>query len=146
MSLIVGITGHRPARIKGREKEIEEWLRGQLADSKDDIELAYSGMASGVDQIFARVAEELGIPLVCCYAFHHKSFHPQQLAIHEKAAEIRYVSDKRSDDVYTIRDRYLVDRCDVMYAVFDGIKAGGVWDAIQYAESLGKEVVYFPWS
>lgn len=144
--LKIGITGHRPQRIAGYEKEIEDWIRNILGDydyfySKNQI-IAYSGMASGTDQIFAKVAEDMGIPLVCCYAYPHKNYHPEQVAINERAISVQNISNKRSDDVWTIRDRYIVDKCDVMLAVFDGIEVGGVWDTIQYAKQVGKPIIY----
>ena len=51
----VGITGHRTPRIRGKEKDIECWISGQLKNLKacyKDITLI-TGMADGVDQIAA---------------------------------------------------------------------------------------------
>ena len=42
------------------------------------------------------------------------------------------------------RDRYMVDNCDKLIAIFDGINAGGVYKTIQYAKSIGKEVIFCP--
>ena len=60
----VAITGHRPARIAGKEQEIKSWISEYL--STIDCTKAYSGMAQGTDQIFAKVVQYLGIPLICC--------------------------------------------------------------------------------
>ena len=50
------ITGHRPQRIKGREKEIKKWIEEQLEELQPHK--AINGMAQGVDQIFAFAAKE----------------------------------------------------------------------------------------
>ncbi len=70
----IAVTGHRPDRISGREQDIENWIREKLKQI-NCIE-AYSGMAQGVDQIFAKIVEEFNIPLVCCYPYKNLFFHP----------------------------------------------------------------------
>jgi hypothetical protein len=39
-----------------------------------------------------------------------------------------------------IRDREIVDRCDILFACYDGRKNGGTFYTIQYARAKGKEV------
>ena len=55
----VMITGHRPERLKGREKEVKEWINNQLNILQPT--LAINGMAQGVDQIFAKIAKDKNI-------------------------------------------------------------------------------------
>ena len=43
-----------------------------------------------------------------------------------------------------LRDEYMVEHCDILLAVWDGINIGGVWSTIQYAKKLGKPIIYFP--
>jgi len=139
----VAITGHRPARIAGKEQEIKSWISEYL--STIDCTKAYSGMAQGTDQIFAKVVEDLGIPLICCYPYKRVSFHPAEIEINDKAEDVRFISDEYSKKSYWIRDKYMVDNCDVLLAVFDGEQVGGTWITIQYAEKIGKPVIYFKW-
>lgn len=139
----VAITGHRPVRIAGKEQEIKSWISEYL--STIDCTEAYSGMAQGTDQIFAKVVEDLGIPLICCYPYKRSSFHPAEIKINDKAKDVRFISDEYSKKSYWIRDKYMVDNCDVLLAVFDGEQVGGTWITVQYAEKIGKPVIYFKW-
>lgn len=139
----IAITGHRPGRIAGKEQDIEAWIRRNLAQM--DCTEAYSGMARGTDQIFARVIEELNIPLICCYPYKRTSFHPVEQEINNKAKDVRFISDEYSKKSFWIRDKYMVDNCDVLFAVFDGEKVGGTWITVNYAEKIGKPVFYFDW-
>lgn len=139
----VAITGHRPARIVGKEQEIKSWISEYL--STIDCTEAYSGMAQGTDQIFAKVVEDLGIPLICCYPYKRTSFHPAEIEINNKSKDVRFISDEYNKKSYWIRDKYMVDNCDVLLAVFDGKQVGGTWITIQYAEKIGKPIIYFKW-
>lgn len=137
----IAITGHRPKRISGHEQRIKEWIENYL-NSVDCTE-AYSGMATGSDQIFARVAENMGIPLICCYPYKRDRFHPVEEKINAKAKDVRFISERYSKQSYWIRDKYMVDHCDVLLAVFDGKKEGGTWITVDYALRIGKPVVFY---
>lgn len=102
-------------------------------------------MAQGTDQIFAKIVEELGIPLICCYPYKRSSFHPVEEEINAKAKDVRFMSDTYSKQSFWIRDKYMVDNCDLLFAVFDGNKNGGTWITIQYAEKIGKPIIYYSW-
>ena len=74
--MTIAVTGHRPQRLKGQEKMIAEWAEKQLIRLQPSV--IYDGMAQGVDQIIAIVAKKLGIPIICCYAFPKKNYHPTE--------------------------------------------------------------------
>lgn len=38
----------------------------------------------------------------------------------------------------------MVDHCDILLAVWDGIKSGGVWSTIRKAQKAGKQIIYCP--
>jgi hypothetical protein len=38
----------------------------------------------------------------------------------------------------------MVDDCDVLLAVWDGIRVGGTWDTIKYARANRKKIIYIP--
>ena len=137
----VAITGHRPGRIAGHEQDIKEWIKKYLTGV--DCTEAYSGMAMGTDQIFARVVEDMNIPLICCYPYRRNSFHPVEQDINAKAKDVRFISEQYSKKAYWIRDKYMVDNCDVLLAVFDGKKEGGTWITVDYAQKIGKPVVFY---
>lgn len=140
--MIVAITGHRPGRLNGHEAEVSKWIIEQFKEYEP--EMVYSGMAMGVDQLFALLANNFNIPLVCCYPFRRENYHPVENQIMDKAEEILFISEHYSKSSYYIRDKYMVDNCDVLLAVWDGIEKGGTWLTIDYARKKNKKIIYFP--
>ena len=43
-----------------------------------------------------------------------------------------------------VRDQYMVDHCDVLLAIWDGNKSGGVWSTIRKTQKAGKKIIYCP--
>ena len=138
----VMITGHRPQRIKGREKEIKKWIEEQLEELQP--RQAINGMAQGVDQIFAFVAKEKGIQLVNVYPHFRSNFYQDEEYLNEGALIVFY-AEKYNKKNYTERDKKMVDAADICLVVWDGIPAGGTYYTMKYAEEQGKEIRYFPW-
>lgn len=138
----VMITGHRPERLKGRENEVKEWIKQQLDELKPS--LAINGMAQGVDQIFAKIAKDNGVPLLNVYPHRRKSFHSYEEMLNENEM-VMFFSETYSKKNYILRDQYMVDNADIVLAVFDGIPAGGTWQTIEYAKKKNKEIRFFEW-
>ena len=136
------ITGHRPQRIKGREKEIRKWIEEQLEELQPHE--AINGMAQGVDQIFAFVAKEKGIQLVNVYPHYRTNFYQDEEYLNEGAL-IMFYAEEYNKKNYTERDKKMVDVADICLVVWDGIPAGGTYYTMRYAEEQGKEIRYFPW-
>lgn len=90
------------------------------------------GFAQGVDQIFAKIAKDRGVPLLNVYP-HRRKFHPYEEMLNENE-NVVFFSDTYSKSNYILRDRYMVDNADIVLAVFDGIPAGGTWQTIEYAK------------
>ena len=42
------------------------------------------------------------------------------------------------------RNHYMIDKCDVLIAVYDGFSKGGTHNAINYAKKLGKKIIFVP--
>ena len=40
-----------------------------------------------------------------------------------------------------IRNEYMVDNADVVIAVWDGVKRGGTYNCVKYANSIGKKII-----
>lgn len=138
----IALTGHRPERLKGHETEISNWINEQL--KTQEYTEAYSGMAQGADQIFADSALNNNISLICCFPYRRKFFHEKEIEIMDKAKDIRFISEEYSKQSFWIRDKYMVDNCDVLLAIWDGIEKGGTWITVQYARRVGKPIIYFP--
>ena len=139
----VAITGHKPERIKGKETEIRRWLNqqiGELAANNGTLD-CYSGMSKGVDQIFGFAALAGDHRLHCVYAYRGNE-NAVNKHLEKQSKSIIYVSNEYYDRVYQLRDKYMVDNCDVLLAVWDGIEQGGTWQTIKYAREQGKEIIY----
>ena len=136
--MILAVTGHRPERLRGQEKMIKEWAVEQLTRLQPSV--IYDGMAQGTDQIVATAAKELGIPIICCYAFPRKSYHPTEEWIMENNLTF-FTRLTYSKDAYLIRDKYMVDCADALLCVWDGIGSGGTFFTRNYALQKNKMII-----
>ena len=134
----LAVTGHRPERLRGQEKMIKEWAVEQLTRLQPSV--IYDGMAQGTDQIVATAAKELGIPIICCYAFPRKSYHPTEEWIMENNLTF-FTRLTYSKDAYLIRDKYMVDCADALLCVWDGIGSGGTFFTRNYALQKNKMII-----
>lgn len=136
--MIIGITGHRPQRLKGQQKLIKEWSKQQLIDLNPS--LLYTGMAEGTDRIIAIAAKELNIPIVCCYPFPKKYYSPIEEWI-MKNNQIVYISPVYMKNSYFLRDRFIVDQSDIILCVWDGKGGGGTFFTRNYALQKNKKII-----
>ena len=136
--MILAVTGHRKQRLKGQEKLIKKWAIEQLTLLHPSA--IYDGMAQGTDQIVAIAAKELKIPIVCCYPFPKKYYHPIERWIMEDN-QIIFVSAQYSKQAYIIRDNFMVDHADKLLCVWDGISGGGTFLTRNYALQKNKEII-----
>ncbi|MDE5943380.1 MAG: DUF1273 domain-containing protein [Clostridia bacterium] len=152
-------TGHRPkgfpfkygidgqkhnAYLQMLEKKIE------LAISKYGITNFISGMAIGTDLDFAetvlKLRDKYPVTLECAIPC------PNQTLNWNSADKLRYENIlKRADTVNLVsecyapecmlkRNRYMVDKSELVIAVFNGIEKGGTWYTINYAKKLNKHI------
>jgi len=142
--VLVGITGHRPERLGTNWPVVERWIAGKLEEYKARGERVslISGMARGVDQIAATTAIDAGVGVRCYYAFPHK-FSNLEDYVMTHAEITRFEQDEYSPNVYLTRDRRIVDDCDVLLVVWDGVKSGGTYYTYKYALEKGKKVEVF---
>lgn len=151
--MIVAFTGHRPDRLG--EDVASAWIaiKEFLLESKP-IQVI-SGMATGVDSLAFDIAVELGIPVIAAVPWvgHSMNWNEQDrneyLKRLEKAAVIKMVSDSEvyGPWLYTNRNRWMVDNCDKLAAVWNGKRDGGTWNTIQYARRTKHkdDIIYLPW-
>lgn len=158
----VGITGHRNQRLGLPEDETDEkwtpiqlWIIDELskfiktcADNNELLDL-YTGMASGSDIAFAIAGVSMhyinSIKLHCILPCKdYNSSHKYYKFLKLKATEWVELSDKFYKGCDNVRDQYIVDKCDVLLAIWDGNKSGGVWSTICKAQKAGKRIVYCP--
>ena len=131
----IAITGHRPERIKGHEKEIYEWFRKKFAAIRPSEVI--TGMAQGVDQIAAQAAKDMGIKYLCVYPYKRKVSAAEKDLI-DSSSGVIWLADKYFKDCYTTRDRWMVDRSDKVLVVWDGNPGGGSYYTMIYAKEKNK--------
>ena len=130
--------------MRGKQAEISNWLDIVLTDlikEEKDVEFLCGG-AEGADMLFGESAFWFPhVKLKLCLPI--KGYRGNQLdRLKRRAHEIYCVADEWGPGLNTKRDRYMVDNCDVLLAVWDGIKGGGTWSTIQYALKKKKEIIF----
>ena len=138
----IAFTGHRPHRLSGKEKEIAEEIYRilKILNDTEYIEAVYSGMAQGADQLAALQAIKIGLPLYCAYPY-RRGFCPQEEYINDAAVRIEFISEKYSKNCFAIRDKYMVNHCDLLIAIWDGESYGGTYETMKYAKKQGKRIL-----
>jgi hypothetical protein len=149
--MIVGVTGHR-----FYDEPTAEFLAARvhalLRDWAGDREVrVVSSLAEGADQLVARVAVELGLPLdvVLPSAGYRASLEPQFRAefdalLAHAATVTRLDHDEPAADAYLEAGLEVLDRSDVLIAVWDGEQArgtGGTAEIVAAARARGIDVV-----
>ena len=155
-SIWIAGTGHRPQKLPGGFKSIDENMAKMknviqeyiysLDDDKDLVII--SGMALGWDTALAQIAIRNEIPLVCAIPCKgQESKWPREARetysqILEKAAHVEYLYDYFQPWVMQKRNEWMVDRCDVLLACCsdDGSKSGTL-NCVKYAQKKEVEIV-----
>lgn len=153
----IGITGHRPSKLWGYDLTSPQYeaLRSILRETilQSQCDMAYTGMALGVDQIFAEEILQLkqqghNITLCACIPFLG-----QQCKWPAKAQEHYRVLCSKCDSSVCVcqgnyaswklqkRNEYIVDRVDKLIAVWNGEPNGGTFNCIKYALENNVETV-----
>lgn len=141
---VIAITGHRPQSLDGDftyKSEMWDWIYSELSSTFDKVKPSrvISGMALGVDTVAAEVAFRHEIPLTAAVPFAG-----QELKWNDEAQERYHMILALADEVVTLKDEYthpgilnernewMVDRCDMLVAVWTGFK-GGTRNCVEYA-------------
>ncbi len=147
--MIVAGTGHRTDKIEHRVNEVCSAIHSFLLEVRPDRVI--SGMALGFDQLLAAYARMLSIPWTAAIPFpgqHLRWPQRQQDAYHrllESASDIEIVSSSYEGPwVLQRRNEWMVDRCGLLVACWDG-SSGGTANCLEYAGRVGREVRYLEW-
>jgi uncharacterized phage-like protein YoqJ len=155
MTEILAGTGHRPDKLPNKEtgyiipnptyNYVCSEIKRNLLEVKP--EKVISGMALGYDQWLAYHAIKLNIPLVAAIPFEgqenrwlddSKRVYYKLL---DRASEIVIVSPGGySAAKMQIRNEFLVDKCTVLLACFDG-SPGGTANCVNYAKKQNKRIL-----
>lgn len=149
------LTGHRPERLGYSSNlyhpdwyRVINWMKEMIQEYQ--ITDVYSGMADGCDMIFAMAAIQIkqygyNIKLHCVLPCkNYQSSHVLYQYIKLRADEWIELSDEFYRGCDNIRDQYMVDHSDMLFAIWDGNKSGGVWSTIRKAQKKNIEIVYYP--
>ena len=151
--LRIAVTGHRPEDLFGYDEcEGWRWLRAVLRRVVGDLsgggacELM-SGMAIGVDQEFAAVGLDAGLPVEAFVPFPgQESRWPPEAQAHYRRllrrCRVQVVSPCWSKEAFQRRNEAVVDACDVLVAVWTGKPSGGTFRCLRYALDVGCRIVW----
>lgn len=152
----VALTGHRPERL-GYSKDTYEttdwcrvidWLKLKIQDN--NITDAYCGMANGCDIAYGIAALELkdeGYPIRLHCVLPCKNYNLSNTwykMLKDEADEWVELSEDFYKGCDNVRDQYMVDNSDKLFAIWDGNKSGGVWSTIRKAQKKGIDIIYYP--
>lgn len=151
---IVSGTGHRPDRLAlGKIDPYSPVLRERLTDlaiwylEQKLPDTVISGMALGWDIALAIAAIKLEIPLIAAIPFKGQeklwSSEDQYLYHHvlQQATKSVIVCDGGYEaKKMMIRNRWMVDQCTRVVALYDGSQAGGTANCIKYAAYQNKPI------
>lgn len=151
----IALTGHRPERLGLPTDELDYkwdaincWIQTtykQLHDTDSDVEVL-CGMASGSDIRFGMSLAFIdGVKLHCVLPCkEYNSNHKYYATLKNVANKWTELSEEFYRGCDNARDQYMVDNCDVLLAIWDGNKSGGVWSTIRKAKKACKKIIYCP--
>lgn len=151
------VTGHRPNKIYGYDIHNKQWTELKKKFKKllvkHNCDEAITGMALGVDTVFALAVLELkeegngNIKLHCAIPCinHSGKWNKESVVLYNyilsKADTVKLISDEEYKPwLMQKRNEYMVDLADKVIAVWDGSK-GGTYNCVSYAEKRDKEII-----
>lgn len=155
----IGLSGHQQlgdeATIQFVSQQLHDLLVSyrQMARDKDQEMVACSALALGADQLFVKIALELGIPVeavIPCANYAEIFSTPEALdEYHRLLNSCQYVHslpfDDCSEDAYLAAGHWIVDHCDLVILVWNGYPAagkGGTADIASYSRLVGRPFVH----
>ena len=158
LDLCIGVTAHRDlvaAEIPALERRLREFFEGLRADYPDLPLLLMSPLATGGDQLAARVARSLDIPLVAVLPM-ERAVYEQDFGTAEELASFRELLDAAAEVIelppvggaappdwsehernlqYAQLGVFVSDHCHVLLALWDGkpgARIGGTGQVVHY--------------
>jgi len=141
----LAVTGPRPEKMQGVPPAyVRSHMRDTLEiylEEHDGLVHAYSGMARGVDTIFATQALRMGIDLYAMVPFEGfdaqwDEYDRKKLAeLLDQAKEVRIICDEASKGAYQARNMEMVDAVNVLLPYYIPGQTGGTANCIAYAKT-----------
>lgn len=147
---VVGVTGHTNLTDRSVELVHQELLDLLRPRAKDLVGMTC--LARGADQVFADAVLELGgalevvIPASDYFTGISDPFSRERCEAYLGAAAstVTMPYESSGPPAYLSASQYVIDRCDLLLAVWDGSPAtgsGGTADAVAYARDRGRSMV-----
>jgi len=151
----MGVVGHRWFPDASANAFVASRCQELLRCAKDDARsvVALSALAAGSDTLFAEAAVSLGIPLLAVRPFDRYADDFPTAAARDAYGVLWSCADRRvrlayrsrSHEAYRAAMRWVVERSDVLLAIWDGRPAtdpGGTADTVAHALALGRSVLH----
>jgi len=149
---VMAATGHRPGKLNNEydgtgpmSQAIKEELRKILREHQPSKVI--TGMALGVDMLWAEVALEEGIPVAAYIpcsgqdSVWPETSRKRYRDILDQCIENKTFADKYSPPAMRKRNQEMVDDSTILVAVWDG-SSGGTSNCVKYAEKVGREMIH----
>ena len=149
MTLCIAGTGHRPNKLGGYGKDVQQRLYTLALQQLQALGATevISGMALGWDQAVAQAATRLALPWKAYVPFEGQELQwpaLSQAAYHSllrDATEVVVCSEGGySGKAMQERNERMVDDCDLLLALWDGT-GGGTANCLRYAHVVERKVV-----
>lgn len=148
--MIAGLSGHQQI---GDDQTVV-WVEQQLliALVTEGVTEGCTSLAIGADQLFARTLLKKGLPfrvVVPCVGY-DKTFSGQDREMYfsllSRASVVTTLDfDRPSEAAFYEAGKHVVDRSDILIAVWDGLAArglGGTADVVRFAQGQRKRVIH----
>lgn len=145
MKTTIAASGHRPGRIGGYTREVEERLYRAAIHAVDVLQpdIAISGMALGWDQAWALACLDAGVPVIAAvpctgqdskWPVDSQALYQRTLRRCENVVFVTY--GPYTPACMHKRDRWMVDHANELVVLWDGNPGGGTTATVEYAKSL----------
>lgn len=150
---VVAITGHRPNKLGNDylmlHSPLVKSITNKLIQLVNELKPDYmvSGMALGIDTLWARIAVSSKIPLIAAVPFQQQDCKWPAISQDEyrrllsQAHMVVNVSGQLEykKEYMQLRNEWMVDHCDKLIAVWDR-SPGGTANCVRYAQLIMAEV------
>ncbi|WP_166336985.1 hypothetical protein [Sphingobacterium chungjuense] len=146
----IGITGHQEF-----EADLTDWIENEITKEitmMRQIRSAYTCLAIGADQLFAKVMISLNIQLTAiipCSRYedtfdtNNRERYLELLSLCKQIKKLNY--SEPSEKAFLEAGHVIAEESDVLFAIWDGKPAkglGGTADIVEYALNLKKMVIH----
>lgn len=148
---ILGVTGRREIPRGLPWIDVNKKIWAEIDKIKPACVL--SGVALGTDQFAANIALSVHIPVIAVVPFagqeatwgvadKNRYHHILKLCEFVHVVCEGGYNGPQDNWKFQARNEVIVDNCDLLLAVWDGVEKGGTWNCIKYARGVGREIRY----